>query len=1019
MQPEQIDSLVTATQKPVPARWLRPLYSLFVGLLGMGLLAAWLASRQEVLAWPVIAGFAALSFFVQRSSSALSSPVIHSLAGVIEIGAILTLGPAGGALVAVLGGITYLELDAFRRRRFSSRSLLEVPLFNAGLKAVMALLGGALYIGLNGPVPLIALDAGSLLATGVLCVTWFVAEHLGWGIWDWLDGGGERSGLFFRDAMREALLIGLLPLPLGTVLALVATRLGWMPFGLLAAAIAAMALLASRWANTRNELEQRVAELSTIEEVGRGIAQAQLDVDEICHLMYEWAYQIADATIFHLGLFEGDNYALKLWIREGDPLPSQTFQMSPGLGLVNWLRESKQPLLVRDFPKELDALPAKPACVSEKPPRSALYVPLIAGEEVIGTLSVQSFQKNAYAQGDVRVFSAMAHQAALAIQRARLYEAERQQAWLSTALLQVADAMGKVADMDAVLTTIVRLTPILAGVDRCALLMWDATRGTFVPVKTYGLGPELRDEFERLTFREGSVPALDLVRLERRPLYVSVPGEKELIPESLAQQFEIQEVVLLPLLAQTELLGVMMVDYAGKTHHTSERVMGLLAGIASQAAMVVKSAKLVQAQQEEAYVSMALLQVAEAVNRSAELDEILAKVVRITPILVGVDSCAIYLRRQQSPGLVPVVQYGLKGDVRSQFQELVLAEDHPVVGQLAGGSAFVRLEGDQGLADLASVFGPDVLFFFPLATKGEMLGLMAVGCEPGGGMLTERWRNILIGIAGQAAIAIENDRLLHEVAEQERLKQELEVAQRIQASFLPECCPPVAGWDVAAVWRSARQVSGDFYDFIPLPPARDRPGCAGARMGFVIADVADKGVPAALFMALSRTLVRTMAIDGRPPAMAIARANDLILADASSGLFVTLFYAVLQPDWGEITYVNAGHVPALLARAADGSVEELRVPGIALGILPEVEYEEHTAWLEPGDLLVLYTDGVTEAANTSMEMFGMERLKEVVSSHGQQPAARLASEINRAVEIFAGDAAQFDDVTLLVLRREK
>ncbi len=296
--------------------------------------------------------------------------------------------------------------------------------------------------------------------------------------------------------------------------------------------------------------------------------------------------------------------------------------------------------------------------------------------------------------------------------------------------------------------------------------------------------------------------------------------------------------------------------------------------------------------------------------------------------------------------------------------------------------------------------------------------------------IAERWISILTGIASQTSMAVENARLLKETAEQERLKQELDVARRIQASFLPPCCPEVPGWEVAALWRSARQVGGDFYDFIPLPPVPGSPatgaeangrGSGGLdRLGLVVADVADKGVPAALFMALSRTLIRTVAIDGRPPSRAVARANDLILADARSGLFVTAIYAVLEPasgGSGEVTFVNAGHMPPLLVRAADGVATLLRTHGMALGILPGSEVPEVTISLDPGDILVLYTDGVIEATDSKLEMFSRERLIEVVQEHRHLSATQLVETINDAIAAFTGDAPQFDDLTVLVAKR--
>ncbi|MBN1661104.1 MAG: GAF domain-containing protein [Anaerolineae bacterium] len=1181
--------------------WQHTFYALLIGSGGLALLIYWLATAPQEIDWLPILVFTALSLLVQRSSFHLGSPQVHSLAGVIDVAAVLALGPAGGASVAALSGLGYLELSAARHRRFNWRYLLERPFFNGGLKALIALVSAFLYLRIDGPLPLAVLDGETAVACGVVALTWFLLDHAGWAVWDYLEGGVEQLKRFACDAFPMSLFTELLPLPFSAILALVYTRLGWAAFGLLSAVIVAVAVLVQRWAVARNELVQRVAELSTIEQVGREIAQAELDVDELAMLMYECTRDVADATIFHLGLFRGDEYTLKLWMRDGERVPEQTFRLPPGVGLVTWMRDTGQPLLVRDFVREMETLPARPAYVSDDPPRSAVYVPLIAGETVVGTMSVQSFRRGAYGDGELRVLQAMANQAAvamqkaqlyeqerkrvrqletiqqvsyqvtatlelkelfprvvrliranfcyyhvaiysatparrrltfqasasagecdvtfdvgwgegligwvaehgepalvndvandpryrnvnalaeteselavpllleddlvgvldvqsdhqdafgpddlfsletlgtqiaIAIQQARLYEAEQQQAWLSTALLQVADAMSQVPDMDAVLTTIVRLTPILAGVDRCAILLWDEERERFTPAQTYGLAREKREMFEQMVFSGGVMPALDVLRVDKSVLLVGAGEDGGLIPEALAEAFDVREAVFLPLLAQGELLGAMMVDYAGREHHFSERVVGMLTGITNQAAMVLQTARLVQAQQEEAYVSMALLQVAEAVSRSPDLAGTLASVVRITPILVGVEVSAILV---WDPGLdlfLPAEQYGLDRERAAAFEALRVDRHDPLAQAVLAGKAFVHLEELPTKTAVGEVVSEAALVL-PLLSKGDVLGMMVVDYADTARHVTERWLNILAGIAGQAAIAVENARLLEEAAEQERMRQELEVAKRIQKSFLPEECPEFAGWELAAIWRAARQVGGDFYDFVPLarstpPPAfsheggeeghsprsLEGEGVGGRRerLGLVIADVADKGVPAALFMALSRTLVRTMAIDGRPPAAAIERANDLIISDARAELFVTLFYAVLEENSGQVKYVNGGHVPPLVGRAG-GKVEELRVPGMALGVLRGTEYQEWQVSLAPGDVLVLYTDGVTDALGAEEEMFGRDRLVGVVRAHRGASAAELAQAIDDAVASFVGDVAAFDDFTLVIAKR--
>jgi serine phosphatase RsbU (regulator of sigma subunit) len=189
-------------------------------------------------------------------------------------------------------------------------------------------------------------------------------------------------------------------------------------------------------------------------------------------------------------------------------------------------------------------------------------------------------------------------------------------------------------------------------------------------------------------------------------------------------------------------------------------------------------------------------------------------------------------------------------------------------------------------------------------------------------------------------------------------------------------------------------------------------------MGFVIADVSDKGVPAAMFMALSRSLVRAAALDGSPPPQAIERANRWITRDSESGMFVTLFYGVLDPQSGRLRYTVAGHNPPIHYRAADGTMAELRTPGIALGVLEEIKLGEAQTELAPGDVLVCYTDGVTETIDDANQEYGVERLRNLIASHHGAPAEAIVRAIIDAVSHHGHGRPPFDDITLVVIKRE-
>jgi hypothetical protein len=249
-------------------------------------------------------------------------------------------------------------------------------------------------------------------------------------------------------------------------------------------------------------------------------------------------------------------------------------------------------------------------------------------------------------------------------------------------------------------------------------------------------------------------------------------------------------------------------------------------------------------------------------------------------------------------------------------------------------------------------------------------------------------------------------------AEVFRVEQELALAGQIQASFLPTQLPEIPGWQLVAALEPARETAGDFYDVVPLP---------NGRFGIVVADVADKGMGAALYMALSRTLLRTYAITyHNRPDFAMKVTNRRILMDTDVTMFVTTFYGVLDPSRGTLTYCNAGHNPPYLVRELDGSPPQpLTKTGMALGAMPGIDWEQRTIEFTPGDALILYTDGVTEAQDPAGNFFGQERLIRLIEEQAGRPAREIEEAIRRAVHTFTGIAPRSDDITLLILVRNR
>ena len=239
------------------------------------------------------------------------------------------------------------------------------------------------------------------------------------------------------------------------------------------------------------------------------------------------------------------------------------------------------------------------------------------------------------------------------------------------------------------------------------------------------------------------------------------------------------------------------------------------------------------------------------------------------------------------------------------------------------------------------------------------------------------------------------------------LRQELNLARSMQLSILPTTFPSNAEFEMYGSVTPAKEVGGDFYDFYRLEDGE---------IGIVIADVSGKGVPAALFMMVCRTLLKGVAIGHRSPAQVLTEVNTMLFAENRTTMFVTVFYGVFNPRRGRLTYANAGHEPPVLRRS-DGAMEVLPTTGgVALGIVADMQFGERSIEFARDELAYLFTDGVTEALNEAGEEFGSERLHATIAGLGAGSARETARALVRAVGEFAGEAEQFDDLTCLVLR---
>lgn len=322
------------------------------------------------------------------------------------------------------------------------------------------------------------------------------------------------------------------------------------------------------------------------------------------------------------------------------------------------------------------------------------------------------------------------------------------------------------------------------------------------------------------------------------------------------------------------------------------------------------------------------------------------------------------------------------------------------------------LLGGEARPNCCALPGAQHLLGVPVESDGIAKGILVVGDKEsrrGVGPFPESDRRTLELLANQAAIALENAELHRQALEKERLEREIELASEIQRQILPKGLPSVAGWELVGWNRPARHIGGDYYDLFRLQGEADR-------LAVVVGDVSGKGVPAALLVSTLHSALRLLVERMSVCPDLLSRLNHHILESSAPNKFITLFLGELDPASGELTYLNAGHNPGLVVRAA-GGVEQLGPGGLPLGLMPGATFRAERLTLAPGDLLCLYSDGITEATAPSDEEFGADRLGRLLGETRERAVVDILAEIDRATTAFAAGSPQGDDQTVLLIRR--
>lgn len=780
------------------------------------------------------------------------------------------------------------------------------------------------------------------------------------------------------------------------------------------------------------ETERRAQELATVNAVSVALV-GELDLTALIELVGEQIRSVFKADIAYVALLDKETNVINFPYQYGQQLES----IQLGQGLTSRIILSGQPLLIN---KDMDLQRQQMGVtLIGKRAQSFLGVPIFIGGETIGVVSIQSTKyEGRFTENDQRLLGTIAANVGIAFQNARLFneikrlfQAERQAHDLAETLRSVAQALNGSLSLtevlDLVLTEIQKVIPYdSAGIyhvhENRRILV--AGHGFANLEDLLGVSFEFNKEDDEIGY---------LISKSLQPLILTNASEQypQYFDTGVHATTRIRGYMAVPIVLDEELIGMITLDKNEPDFYTEQHAR-LAVAFAAQAATAIHNARLFDETQR-------LLK--ETEQRAAELATINSVQVSLASKL---DIDAIYeligdkVREVFNVKVVDIVDYDPAVNLISMpysyenGDRSVISPREPYGFREQVIRTGASLLINRNFVELAAKYNnplitgewPRSALFVPLLVNGEVKSIISIQDLDHENAYSDSDVQLLQTLSTAMSVALENARLWEqEKMYRKALERELEIGREIQAGFLPDDLPLVKGWEIAATLMSAREVAGDFYDAFELPDGN---------IGLVIADICDKGVGAALFMTLFRSLIRATSnqeyfehagtldslensIDERLRHAITLTNNYIAETHEKSGMFATLFFGILDPRTGKLTYINGGHEPPLIIQA--GSVREiLQKTGPAVGAITNCNFQIRETQLQEGDLFFAFTDGVPDSENPHGEFFGRQRLFNIFQHFGGS-ARVLVDTIKSELHQYINGAARFDDITLMAVRR--
>jgi phosphoserine phosphatase RsbU/P len=771
--------------------------------------------------------------------------------------------------------------------------------------------------------------------------------------------------------------------------------------------------------------ERQIAELEVIGQIGT-LVTASYDLDSLLAEVYRLFRDLLDASVFALLVIEPDTALITnaVFVEGGDWISLDLVgrQVTPG-SLSDWILAQREPLLFQDLVEQREAMLRRgitPRPVGpERAVRSWAGVPLVARDgELIGVLSVQDYRPFRYDSQTLDFLGQVASHLSLGVQKVRLFrererliadaqahaEAAERQAHRIELVHRIASVLSARLDQQEVLDLASRELVQLFWADHTGTVLLTG-EGRGLVAAEYPATGIVGTELEL-----AGNPIVERILATRRPVLITDFERDPLAQPSRAlwRSLGIQSLVVVPLISRERIFGTISLDSYNGPLIFSDDELELMQTVATAIAAAIENAQLFAAEQEQRRTADTLREMARVLSASFDPDEVLRLVLGELQRLIPYDTASIMLldglqlrmvaARSRSPEVEP--------------RNIVLPLDGSAAGEVVRRREPLRFVAGQAATPWMHIPSSSNIHSWvgvPLVTRDRVLGVLNIDSRalPDAGpprVFSDRDMEVAASFGNHAALAIENARLYQESVT--RVEQELAIARQIQANLFPRELPQAPGLAMAARCLPARETGGDFYDLIDL----------GERVGVIVGDVSGKSLPAAMLMAAARSTARSEARNHETPWIVLTETNRWLVDDVPRNSFVALSYALIDRERRSLTLSSGGQLTPIL-RHADGATCFVEAPpALPLGISPEASFAQMEQALQPGDTLVFYTDGIVEAHDQGRNLFGFERLEQLVARWGHLEPEALIDRLLAEVQAFAEGTPTHDDMTVVVVR---